>query len=185
MIDRWTAAFNEVQEAMRLILEDSADDILQKQINPGSWTILEHIDHLSKTNSSYFPIFSQVTKGKYQRPFLGQFDFLVSYLGRVILNSVLPDNPKKSRTLSVWLPGKSLNSKDVWNRFAAQQQHITDIIPALLPFMDRKTVINSPGSRAVVYSLEASLDIILAHEQRHLRQIREILVKQQGPDKKI
>jgi len=182
MIDRWTKAFREVNEEVRLILEDNGDDILQKQIDAGSWNILEHIDHLSKTNRSYFPIFRQVLSGKYQRPFIGQFDFLVSYLGRVILKSVLPDNPKKSKTLTVWYPDKTWNNKDVWKQFSEQQQYILESIPALLPHMDRKAVIHSPGSRVVVYSLEASMDILLAHEQRHLVQIREILGKQKGSE---
>ena len=175
MEDRWTDALQEIKKDMESLHESVPHDNWYLRPGAGRWTALEQVDHLSKINESYFPIFSLVQSGKYKRPFIGNFGFLVQYLGRVLLQSVKPENPKKYKTLPIWDPDKSISVEDVFKKFGVQQDTLLNYIPNLLSYMDRQTVIHSPGSQVIVYKLETALDIILAHEQRHMLSIRQCI----------
>ena len=48
-------------------------------------------------------------------------------------------------------------------------------IKLLTQQVDLKTVIASPANANIIYRLETALNIIVAHEQRHWNQIKEIL----------
>jgi hypothetical protein len=43
------------------------------------------------------------------------------------------------------------------------------------PYLNGKTVIASPASKMIVYTLDTAFDIIVTHERRHLEQAREVL----------
>jgi hypothetical protein len=41
--------------------------------------------------------------------------------------------------------------------------------------LEKGTVISSPANKYIVYKLETAFDIIVAHEERHLEQAKEVL----------
>jgi len=126
-------------------------------------------------NQTYFPVLSYLKSGSYKLPFIGRFGFLVSFLGKTVLNAVKPDRKKKMKTFPIWEPTKSHISFNILERFLKHQTELKQEIEASKELIKMKTIISSPANKNIVYKLETAFDIIVTHEQRHLEQSKEIL----------
>lgn len=108
-IDATTEAFN--HQFNSLTTEE-----LNWKPNPTTWSIAQNIDHLIVINETYFPILSDLKTGNYQPPFIAKIGFLASLFGKMILNSVKPDQQKKIKTFPIWEPAKSeLSSAQIYS----------------------------------------------------------------------
>lgn len=165
-------------DALSLKFKKEFGILSEEEINfkpsPAVWSIAQVIDHLIKINSSYFPVLDKIAAGTYKKPFTGKFPFLVRFFGKMILESVSPDRRKKIKTFPVWEPSKS-NISVVMNRFLESQELLKSKIDLCRNFMDNHTVISSPANRIIVYTLDAAVEIILSHEERHFLQAKELL----------
>lgn len=140
---------------------------------PGSWSIGEILSHLIQVNSSYFPIFDQVIAGTYQPPFLGKLPFYVNAVGSLLKKSM--NSKSKVKTFALWEPKNEEFRADILIEFSSHQMELSSYIQQLEPFLSNGTVIHSPANRFLVYSLEKAIEIIIAHEKRHLQQCKNIL----------
>jgi hypothetical protein len=139
------------------------------------WSIAQNLDHLIVINTTYFNIPKQLRAGNYSLPWMAKFNFMVNFLGKTILKSVEPAAHKKIKTFPIWEPSKSKISGDVVPQFVLHQIQLKDLITNSTDLIERGAVISSPANRAIVYKLEMAFQIIAAHEERHLRQAREVL----------
>lgn len=137
-----------------------------------AWSIARNIDHLIVINSTYFPIFEAIKSGNFREPFMGRFGFWVNWTGSFILKFVQPERKQKIKTMPLWEPRTGNIDADILQKFADHQRVLGKYMEEL---SDNRTVIASPASKYMVYSLDKALDIIIAHERRHLEQARDVL----------
>ena len=97
--------------------------------------------------------------------------FWVNWMGNFILKSVQPDRKQKIRTVAVWEPRTGDIDEGILGQFAVHQERLDQYINEL---DGAQMVISSPASKFIVYTLDKALDIIIAHEKRHLEQAREV-----------
>ena len=81
-------------------------------------------------------------------------------------------NPKKVKTFPMWEPRHSLIDPSIGDKFLEQQVDLSSYIELLDPFLEKNLMIPSPANSLVVYQLDQAIAIILAHEKRHLEQIK-------------
>lgn len=143
--------------------------------NPKTWSVAQNIDHLIVVNETYYPVLTSLKAGTYKTPFMGKIGFMVSFLGKTILNSVKPDRKKKIKTFPVWEPTVGEIKGDLLKRFENHQAELKQKIETSKELIEKGTVISSPANRNIVYKLETAFDIIVAHEQRHWEQAKEVL----------
>jgi hypothetical protein len=148
---------------------------LNKIPAPGTWSIAQNIQHLIIINESYYPIFQALINETYKRPLISYFGFVVKYMGLTILKSAQPDRKRKSKTFPIWNPQKSDIPGDILFQLMEHHEKLKEWIRKLSPYLDHRTIINSPANRNVPYRLITALDIIVAHERRHLVQASEVL----------
>ncbi len=122
-------------------------------------------------NSTYFTVFDAIKAGNYKPPFMSRAGFWVNWMGNFILKSVQPDRKQKIRTVSVWEPRTGDIDEGILEQFAGHQDRLYQYMNEL---DGAQTVISSPASKFIVYTLDKALDIIVAHEKRHLEQAREV-----------
>jgi len=147
---------------------------LNKKIDTKTWTINQVLDHLVKINTTYFPIFEKVSKGKFTTPLLGNLRFYANYMGKTILKSVQPENKKKVKTAVIWKPeAETFDESQIYD-FMKMQDELKIHIGNMEKWIKRDIVIHSPVSKNLVYPISYALDIIITHEERHLVQLRGI-----------
>ena len=78
------------------------------------------------------------------------------------------------RTFPIWEPDKSEIPQGILDRFAAHQLQLKTVLENSRDLVDQGVIISSPANRNIVYKLEKAFEIIVAHEQRHFEQSREV-----------
>jgi hypothetical protein len=166
-IDSTTAGFKE--SFLRL----SGDELNWKP-DPKTWSIAQNIHHLIVINGTYKPIIKSVREGTYQMPWIGRWKFMVDFFGRMILKYVSPDRKNRTQTFRAAWPSSSTIEADIVNQFVEHQTDLKSFIQSCQDLLDAETIISSPANKNIVYTLKSAFDIIVAHEQRHLVQAREL-----------
>lgn len=143
--------------------------------NSETWSIAQNMEHLIVVNESYYPVLDSLRSGTYTTPFIARIGFIVSFMGRTILDAVKPDRKKKMKTFPIWEPTTSQVEGDILKRFEQHQTELKQQMDAAKEWVDKGTIISSPANKNIVYKLETAFDIIISHEQRHLEQAKEVL----------
>lgn len=171
--DTWQMELANIAWEFEKNLKKSDLNDLNKKPDPNSWSISEVMAHLIKVNTSYFPIFDQIIRKEYKTPIMGKIPFLGKKMGEIILQAM--SSPKKTKTFNEWNPEEKLYDQTLFDAFYNQQHELSSYVQQLEPFLDRKLMIASPASPWVVYRLDQAIEIILAHEKRHLKQVKFLL----------
>lgn len=174
-IQIWNESIDQVtEEAINTFITLSVKDMHLK-VNPKIWSIAENFEHLITINRTYFPIFTKLKDGSFQGAFISKFPYFSNLFGNMILNSVSDGGKKKAKTFQLWEPKITDGDATVLERFQNHQEDLKNWIKDLEPFLESNTIIHSPANKLIVYSLEKALDIIVAHEHRHLDQAKKLL----------
>lgn len=142
---------------------------------PGSWSVAQCFDHLVRSHSDYLPRFRALADGT-ARPTLWERASPFSGLfGRVLVRSLSPENPRKTRTARRMEPAAGeVDGREV-ERFAEHQRELVASLRALPADLDpRRVVVTSPFSPLVTYSLADCLQVIVAHCRRRFRQAERV-----------
>jgi hypothetical protein len=173
-----TLQLETVIESITRSFRDEFGDLTSENLNrkprPDAWSIGQVIHHLITVNKTYFPIVDAVRKGNYKIPFWGRSEAIAGFLGNSLLKYVGPDYKPRTKTFAVWQPSSSAIDADIVSQFIIHQSELIRFIKSCEDLVARGVVISSPGSRFVVYKLEKAFEIIVAHEQRHLVQARNV-----------
>jgi hypothetical protein len=148
---------------------------LNFKLNASSWSAAQVLQHIVQVNESYFPMFDALQNGTYRKPWTGYLPFVPGMFGRVILNSVRPENVRKTTTFPIWEPVYGDADVTVVKDFKEHQERLKNYVSSMSANINHKTIINSPASKRIVYTLDDAFDIIVTHEERPLGQLRRVL----------
>jgi hypothetical protein len=149
--------------------------ILNTKPNANTWSIAQVIDHVIKSNETYYPLIKQVRDGNYKVPALGKIGFIHRFLGNLILNGVEPTRKRKIKTFPIWQPSASNIDTGIIQRFQEHQKELVNFIESSKDLLEKDILISSPANKNIVYKLDKAFDILVAHERRHYNQALEIL----------
>ncbi len=175
-ISQFKSEFNQLATDYHELFGELSSIALNWKPNTQTWSIGQIIDHIIKTNESYYPIFEGLQKGTYQASWVRHFGFLVRFFGDFVLKGVEPMRQKKIKTFPVWEPTSSTVADDIVQKFVAHQKELCAKIIENQDIILRGAIISSPASHIIVYTLERAIEIMIAHEKRHLNQAEEILI---------
>lgn len=147
---------------------------LNQKMNPQAWSIAQIIEHLIIINSTYFPIVHDLNNGTYTVPLIGKISFIPTFLGKVLLKSMKGNRSQKTKTFPIWEPSQSEIDADIITRFKQHQEELKSMIKQCEHHIKSHAIISSPANRYIVYPLSMAIDIIIAHEYRHIEQAREV-----------
>jgi len=172
---KWTTELDKITEQSFSIFGTLSEEQLNWKPDSNTWSIAQNIEHLIVVNETYYPVLKSLKEGTYKTPFISKIGFMVSFLGKTVLNAVKPDRKKKMKTFPIWEPSNSKVSSDILKRFENHQNRLKQEINEAKELVEMGTIISSPANRNIVYKLETAFDIIVSHEQRHLEQAKEVL----------
>jgi hypothetical protein len=147
---------------------------LNWKLSTDKWSIAEVLEHLNLVNASYDETLTASANGKSDMGFTGKIGFIVNFLGDIIYKSVEPTRASRTKTFPVWEPSQSDISKAVIEDFKKHQEVIKKLIQDNQPLLEKDVVIPSPANRYIVYKLRKAIEVIVAHEERHLNQAMEV-----------
>jgi DinB superfamily len=158
-----------------------SEEQLNWKQSPQQWSIGQCLDHLVTANETYFPIFEKVMKGEQQATLWERMPLLPSFFGKMLIKSLEPSSSRKLKAPQAFLPASSNIAGEIVTRFIAQQHRLTEYIKASGKLELLKTIISSPASGLVTYSLLDAYRIILVHERRHMLQAQRVMASDGFP----
>jgi len=172
-VDAWQMEITSITWEFEKITENLELDELNFKPHPNSWSMAENLLHLIRLNSSYFPIFDQIMCDNYRPPFLAKLPFLAATVGKLLYGSM--NSKTKVKTFAIWEPSSTHHTQNILQEFNKHQMELSAYIQKLEPFFEKGKIIHSPANKLLVYELDKAIDILIAHEKRHLRQCKTIL----------
>jgi len=171
----WIVRLDRVTEEVKDSCSSARPEILATRPGPNAWSATEVIAHVMVLNTSYFPLFDALIAGTYLVPWMGRIGVMPRFFGRMILKSVTPGNPRKSKTLRMWQPVRDNQEHGIALKFSEHQEKLKSYLQALEPFLEQDVVIHSPANKNIVYPLNTAIEILVTHEERHLNQFKRAL----------
>lgn len=159
--------------------EKEIDPLTSEQLNwkpnPNSWSVGQCVEHVIITNELYFSIFKKLLNGEKQFNFWEKVPFLPSFFGNFLIKTTQPIINKKNKTLKVFEPSKSEIPDDILNSFFENQKILIDFVKRSDLVDHENTIVTSPATKVITYSLHDVCIILSGHEERHLNQARNVM----------
>ncbi|MFN3939040.1 MAG: DinB family protein [Chitinophagales bacterium] len=173
--DKWKKILDDIASEVQKNYSSITDDMLNKKPNADRWSIAQILEHIIIINESYYPVIENVRNRKYKAGYWGSRKFMTNFWFKTIFKSIHPDNKKKSKTQTIWQPALSYIDGDIVNRFLQHQNQFKKFIDDCSDLVESNTVIHSPATKIITYTISQAFEIITTHEQRHLMQAKEML----------
>ncbi|MEO1518516.1 MAG: DinB family protein [Bacteroidota bacterium] len=142
---------------------------------PDSWSAGQCVDHLKTTLAQYEPIFAALLEDRKPSNFWEKVPFLPGMWGGMLKSFTQPDIKRKIKTVPVFEPTKSEVLLSVIDAFIERQQGLFNSMRQLDGLDHAKTIVTSPASQFITYSLKDAFAILCMHPERHLNQARNVL----------
>jgi hypothetical protein len=160
-------------------------DLSAQQLNwkpdADRWSVAQCFDHLLTANGAYFPTFDQVLGGDNKSTFWTSLPWLPGFWGKMLIKAVSPESARKLKAPKIFRPSSSSVDAAIIRRFVDQQHQVIKYMKAMEGLELEKTIIPSPVTGLVTYSVMDAYRVIVAHERRHFLQARRVTETQGFP----
>ena len=139
------------------------------------WSIAQCLDHLIKSNEQYFPMLEEVAKGTRKTTFMERLPVLPGFFAKMMLQALDPSNEKKRKSPASFTPSASQLPASVVADFVQHQQQLVRLVQATNQADHVRTIVSSPISGLITFSLQDAVRILVVHEERHFMQAKRVL----------
>ena len=148
--------------------------------SPTSWSIAQCIDHLIVTGDVYYPRGrAAIEEGRRRGQIAPSGTFRGTRFGRWFIYSAGPGARIRIKARPVFQPSAN-PAADVTERFTAQQETLLQLIRDAEGLDLRGIIITSPLSPFIKLTLGECLQMMVAHQERHILQANRISVARGG-----
>jgi hypothetical protein len=176
LIDNFLSVTIEVVEQTKEFLKLSPGQ-LNWRPSEKQWSAGECFEHLMRTNSKYIPCYQKFVLTGFKNK-LVKFDH--TFMGRIVLKSIKPENKRKTKTPTPFDPIGSIVRENIVKDFLYQNNEIVDLV-SRMDMSKLREKITSPFSKYVKYNIGDSLMIIAHHNLRHLQQAKNVIQSSKFP----
>ncbi|MCB0395383.1 MAG: DinB family protein [Flavobacteriales bacterium] len=162
-------------DQVQLLFSHLTGEQLNTKPEPGRWSIGECLDHLITTNRSYYPAFQALSKANRRPSFWERFSPFSHYFGKLLIETTGPTVTKKYKSPPAFRSTRSSVPDDIVSLFAKENEQLVELTDRMRMNPPLQTIVTSPASNLVTYTLGDALEIILGHEQRHINQAKAVL----------
>lgn len=160
-------------QAAQALVSGLTEEELNWQPTPGSWSVGQCIEHLCITNEAYLPAISDVLV---DRPDSPVEQITPGWFGGWFLRKFVVPSPQ---TKKVSAPRKITPAKrvslSVLDRFLASNQSCCELIRRAGAKDVNRIRFWNPFVKGVRFTVGTGLEIVAAHERRHLLQAERVL----------
>lgn len=174
-----------VSEQVKQNFIDLDESQLNWKPNEKSWSIGQCLDHLIVTNNQYSKIFKDFSSGQKKVNIFERMGLLSGVWASFLKKATLPNPTQKTKTFEVFEPSKSEIPSDIARVFLNENERFKDLIRNLDKLNLEKTMMSSPVSNMIVYSLKDALIILANHEERHFNQAMNVMNQPAFPKNEI
>ncbi|HJU53546.1 MAG TPA: DinB family protein [Pyrinomonadaceae bacterium] len=170
--------FRRLLEAVGEDARDLTAELTDAQFNwrpaPGQWSIAECLDHLTQTGRVAVGHIRSTLADAHQRKLYSRGPFRYGMLGQMIVRSMGPQPRMKFKAPAVFKPLPDRPREEVERDFFALQDELLGCIRESNGINLKRAKVTSPVTKLLRLSLGQEFALLIAHEQRHLWQARQV-----------
>jgi hypothetical protein len=141
---------------------------------PDRWSVAQCFDHLIRINGLMLDGMAAALDAAVPRSLVQRLPGLPRLFGRVMIRSLSPTVTRRLSAPRAARPSTSELSGDIIQRFAEAQAAMRERLREIQHRDLARTIMVSPFSKVVAYSVLDAWRIITAHERRHFEQARRV-----------
>ena len=177
LVERGKAA----KEKVKTEFSSINDSQLNWKSHPEKWSIGQCFEHLINSDSSYFPVLKEIIEGGYSMGFWAKYSPLTGMFGKMFKKQMGEQVRMKMKAPKKFFPTKSDVRRDVVERYQKNLDTFLEYISKCRDTDLDKTIIASPVTSFVTYSLRDTLIFLISHEHRHINQAIRVKTEQGFP----
>ena len=160
----------EAKDKARFEFSTISSEQLNWKPSPESWSIVQCLDHLVASHTSYFPVLKKIVEGTYKMSFWERYSPFTGICGR-IFKSRLQEQVKKKMVAPKKIQPSASNMKIEWiEQYYKSLDSFLEHISNCRNINIDKIIITSPFIPIVTYSLRDTIQFLIQHEHRHINQ---------------
>ncbi len=167
-LDQLRSAAREIVVETRSLVHDLSDAQLMWRPAPEKWSIAECFEHLITLNGLYFPLLSDAIDAA---PTSSESAYRPGWFERMFVRAVGPSG-RAVRTSRVFTPPSA--SPSAPERFCDAQDTLVELLDRAHGRDLRRVKVTSPALSLLRLRADAALEMVVAHERRHLNQARTV-----------
>lgn len=138
------------------------------------WSIAQCLDHLVVADSLYFSVFERIAAGQNKMSWWERRSPFSNFFGKFFIRH-LQENPKrKMKTTPVFFPASGSIDAGIMQRFYSHLDKMIKLIDGCRDADLDKTIISSPQTRFITYSLRDVFTFLTSHLHRHIGQAMRV-----------
>ena len=144
--------------------------LLNQRPAPGSWSILECLEHLNRYSRYYSPALASAFNRAGPQVLRPDTEVVYTWLGRKSVRMMQPGNPKKQVSLKHMNPLGSRLDESVLAEFDQYQAQLLELLAQAGAANLNKRAVPVEFFRFLKLRLGEALEFVVVHEQRHVQQ---------------
>lgn len=176
-LETYRSGFLDIKNEASALVEGVDEKTLSTRPDPETWSIAQVFDHLNTAGWLLLnPLEEAVQEGRAEGPYADP-PFEYGVVSRWFVRSMQPSSSWTFRTPSVFEPDApaAIYPQETIEDFRSLQNQFAHCVEAANGIDLRRVRVSSPALPLLRISLGAWFEATLAHEWRHLAQIRDIL----------
>jgi len=156
------------------IFQQIPEEDLNRQAPNGGWSIAQCLEHLNTYGDYYFPRIEKALADFAGKP---SVNFSSSWLGNYFTKMMDPETGKsKMKAFKSHVPASALNGHAVIAKFIKQQETLIQLLRLAKQKDINKIKIPISLTRLIRMKLGDTFRFIIAHNERHVKQAKRLLI---------
>ncbi|MEQ8706338.1 MAG: DinB family protein [Phaeodactylibacter sp.] len=175
----------EILKQVSATVEGTFGNLSRDQLNwkpgPDRWSIAQCLDHLIRTNEGYLSQLAEISLGIKRKSLWERLPFLPAIFGKMLLKASHPEAQGKMKAPKAFEPLQSNLPAEITGHFLAHNRALIRQYEKLPQGNLASYRLTSPASKVIVLRLEDVVQLLPAHEQRHLQQALRVMQTEEFP----
>ncbi len=142
---------------------------------PKRWSIVECVDHLTRTTTAYLPAIDRAIGRAREMGWTSDGPFRYGRMGTWFVSAMEPPPKRRYRTMAVFVGPADMPFDEVVKEFFSYQERLRQRVHASKGLDLARARVVSPATRVVRFRLGQCFAFLLAHQRRHLWQSRRVM----------
>ena len=174
-IDDWIAQVRAQVREVDALVEPLAASDWGVRPSPTKWSVAEHVAHLALATRPYVAAIDAAVTSARERGQLGEAPYRTTFVGRCFVRSLEPPPRLAIRTLRVLEPPPELERASTITDFVASQEGLIAALEHARAVDLGCAHMRSPYFRWLRLTVADAVQVVLAHNRRHMWHMRRIL----------
>ncbi|MCX7877314.1 MAG: DinB family protein [Ignavibacteria bacterium] len=175
LLERHISEFTAMKIEFADLLSNISDKKFNNRASDKTWSVAECVDHLIITGYEYSQLFERALNETLEKEYFLNGKLKGSWIGRRFAKSLEPPPGIRLKSPVRWKPATGISKSKVSNAIIQLQDRWIELIEKSDGLDISRVKYSSPVTKLIRFTAYDMIIINLAHQRRHLWQIRNIL----------